>query len=196
MRTIENGRSFALVVIDMGRPFRDIPRIMRVAGEENSRGEAVFVTGRGACEDVIELVKHVAGDVEVRPIEKGSASSTVGNSVTPGHKPTHVLAERLDRYLEQHYHQESLRLRDLCTSFRISSSYVTRLFREHVGMSFRRRLNLHRVKKAKDLLRTTDQTVDCIAKDCGFKNHTRLTEAFYRCEGMPPGQFRRSDSVF
>ncbi len=192
MPTKENGKSFALVVLSMERSFSDIPRILRIASEEHPKSEVVIVTGRGACEDVIELVKDVARDVKVILVENGSASSTVGNLVTHGHKPTHVLAERLDRYLEQHYHQESLRLRDLCTSFRISSSYVTRLFKKHVGMTFRRRLNLHRVKKAKDLLRTTDQTVDCIAKDCGFKNHTRLTEAFYRFEGMPPGQFRRS----
>ena len=54
-------------------------------------------------------------------------------------------------------------------------------------MSFRKRLNLHRIRKAKDLLKTTDQTVACIAKDCGFKNHTRLTEAFYRFEGIAAG---------
>ena len=194
MRTIEDGRNFALVVLRLGRCFLDIPRIMRIAIDEHRCAEAVIVTGRGACEDVIELLKRVAKDVEVLPFDNGSATSTVAGSVILGAKPTHVLAERLDRFLEQHYQQDSLRLSDLCTSFRISSSYVTRIFREHVGMSFRNRLNLHRVTKAKDLLKTTDQTVDCIAKDCGFKNHTRLTEAFYKFEGMPPGQFRRSYS--
>ncbi len=192
MQSKEDGKNFALVVLGLGRSFLDIPRIMRIASEEHSN--AVIVTGRGACEDVIKFVKHIARDVEILPVENGSASSTIGNSFMSGQKPPHVLAERLDRYLEQHYQQDSLRLRDLCTSFRISSSYVTRLFREHVGMSFRKRLNLHRIRKAKDLLKTTDQTVDCIAKDCGFKNHTRLTEAFYRFEGMPPGQFRRDYS--
>ena len=59
-------------------------------------------------------------------------------------------------------------------------------------MSFRKRLNLHRVRRAKDLLKTADQTVDCIAKDFGFKNHARLTKAFYRFKGMPLGQFRRN----
>ena len=152
MRTIEDGKSFALVALGLGRTFLDIPRIMRFANDEHCRVEAVIVTGRGACDEMIELVKHVAKGAGVLPVHNGSATSTVAGC---------------------------------CHA---------RLFREHVGMTFKRRLNLHRLRKAKDLLKTTDQTVDCIAKYCGFKNHTRLTEAFYRFEGMPPGQFRRSNS--
>ena len=192
VRRKNNGEGFSLIMLDMRFLFSDVIDILQVVKERNPENDVMIVTGRGDWEKVVEVIRQVAKDVEVRPVVEAYEGSNLGTLSGHHHGPSHVLAERLDRYLEQHFHQESLRLRDVCVNFRISSSYVTRLFREHVGMSFRKRLNLHRVQKAKYLLRTTDHTVDCIARDCGFRNYSRLTEAFYRFEGMSPGRFRRA----
>lgn len=186
-----NSDSFELIVLDAGMSTEEILEVLQIFRERKSEIDVMIVTGRGDLEEVVEAIRQVAKNVEVTPVVDAYAVSILGKRPERRQAHTHVLAGRLDRYLEQHFHQESLSLNDLCTKFRISSSYVTRLFKEQVGMSFRKRLNLHRVQKAKYLLRTTDLTVDCIANDCGFRNCSRLTEAFYRFEGMPPGRFRR-----
>lgn len=183
--------SFELIVLDAGISTEEILKVLQIFRERKSEIDVMIVTGRGDLEEVVEAIRQVARNVEVTPVVDAYAVSILGKRPDHRQAHTHVLAERLDRYLEQHFHEESLSLKDLCLNFRISSSYVTRVFREHVGMSFRKRLNLHRVQKAKYLLRTTNLTVDCIASDCGFRNCSRLTEAFYRIEGVPPGRFRR-----
>ena len=186
-----NSDSFELIVLDAGMSTEEILEVLQIFKERKSEIDVRIVTGRGDLEEVVEAIRQVARNVEVTPVVDAYADSILGKRPEQRQAHTHVLAERLDRYLGQHFHQKSLSLEDLCLKFQISSSYVTRIFREHVGMSFRKRLNLHRVQKAKNLLRTTDLTVDCIANDCGFRNCSRLTEAFHRFEGMPPGRFRR-----
>ena len=188
----ENDEYFALVMLDVRTAFFDIQRILQVAKEKHSDNEVLFVSGRDVRDKVSQAIRQVGSDVKILPVEDAVSLVVLTKLVEVRQGYTHVLAERLDRYLEKHFQKKSLSLGDLCESFRISPSYITRLFREHVGMSFRKRLNSYRVEKAKYLLRTTDQTVDCIARDVGFSNHARLTEAFHRFEGMPPGRFRRT----
>lgn len=183
---------FALVMLDVRTAFFDIHRVLEVAKANHSDLDVMIVSGHKVRERVADAIRQVETDFEGLSVEDGPPSFALSNVVEERKWHLHVLAERLDRYLENHFQQDTLSLGHLSENFHISTSYITRLFREHVGMSFRRRLNTYRVEKAKFLLRNTNQTVDCIAREVGFKNHARLTEAFYRFEGMPPGRYRRN----
>ena len=46
-----------------------------------------------------------------------------------------------------------------------------------------------RVEQAKQLL-TQDDSISCIALDCGFANQTHLTKVFRRMTGMTPKAYR------
>ncbi len=190
-RLDDDNEYFALVMLDVRTAFFDIQRILQVDQEKHPDYDVLFVVGRDVRDNLNRALRQRAPDVTVIPRKDAASHLALAKLVEARQRYSHVLAERLDRYLETHFQKKSLSLGDLRESFQISSSYITRLFREHVGMSFRKRLNSYRVQKAKHLLKTTDQTVDCIAREVGFRNHARLTEAFYRFEGMPPGRFRR-----
>ena len=187
----DDNEYFALVMLDVRTAFFDIQRILQVDTEKHSDNDVLFVVGRNVRDKVTQALRQGVSEVTVIPTEDATQQLALAELVEVRQRYSHVLAERLDRYLEKHFQKKTLSLGDLRENFQISSSYITRLFREHVGMSFRKRLNSYRVQKAKYLLRTTDQTVDCIANEVGFRNHARLTEALYRFEGMPPGRFRR-----
>lgn len=107
---------------------------------------------------------------------------------------SHVLADRLNQLLQKHHTNPDLRLSDLCATLKISTRYASQMFREHLGASFPQILVKYRVQHAKKLLETSTDPLYTIAEKCGFKNYQRLTEAFKRLEGLPPGKYRKADA--
>lgn len=113
--------------------------------------------------------------------------------VTGLRKRSHsVWASKLDSFLRDRFTNSSLNLSVLCDHFGISSSYATRLFREHIGMSFHKYLSFYRVEEAKRHLADTKDLVYEIADKCGFTNSNHLIRVFLKFTNMSPGQYRKS----
>ena len=103
-----------------------------------------------------------------------------------------VWASKLDGFLRDQFTNPSLKLSVLCDHFGISSSYATRLFREHIGMSFHKYLSFYRVEEAKRHLADTKDLIYEIADKCGFTNSNHLIRVFFKFTNMSPDQYRKS----
>lgn len=75
----------------------------------------------------------------------------------------------------------------------LSASYVSRLLRQNTGMGVVDYIHSARLKKAKELLRNTDMSVDDIALAVGFSSRWTLTRSFKRYEATTPGAFREQN---
>lgn len=103
-----------------------------------------------------------------------------------------VWASKLDGFLRDQFTNSSLNLSVLCDHFGISSSYATRLFREHIGISFHKYLSFYRVEEAKRYLADTKDRVYEIADRCGFTDSNHLIRVFFKFTNMSPDQYRKS----
>ena len=103
---------------------------------------------------------------------------------------TRTLAQRLEAYVKDHAYDPALRIDDLCSHFNISPRYVSKLFREHLGTSFKRSVAEHRVHRAKQLIESGDEPLYSVADKCGFRNYRQLTSTFKKVEGMLPRTYR------
>ena len=115
------------------------------------------------------------------------------HKITGLRKRSHsVWASKLDGFLSDHFTDSSLKLSTLCDHFGISSSYTTRLFREHIGMSFHKYLSFYRIEEAKRHLADTKDLIYEIADKCGFTNSNHLIRVFFQFTNMSPSQYRQS----
>ena len=115
------------------------------------------------------------------------------HKVTGLRKRSHsVWASKLDGFLRDQFTKPSLKLSVLCDHFEISSSYATRLFREHIGMSFHKYLSFYRVEEAKHYLADTKDLIYEIADKCGFTDSNHLIRIFFQFTNMSPRQYRES----
>jgi AraC-like DNA-binding protein len=73
----------------------------------------------------------------------------------------------------------------------LSTSQFARAFRQSTGYPPHRWLLQRRIKRAQDLLLTSDKTLAEIASACGFSNQSHLTRAFGQTVGSSPGLWRR-----
>lgn len=81
---------------------------------------------------------------------------------------------------------------DVCVRFWISSRYVLKLFKNHYGETVRTRLVTYRIRRAKQLIRHTDEPLYLFSERSGFKDYLTLTAALKRVEGVTPRRYRQT----
>jgi AraC family transcriptional regulator len=74
----------------------------------------------------------------------------------------------------------------------LSTSQFARAFKQSTGCPPHRWLLQRRIKRAQDLLLTSDKTLAEIASACGFSDQGHLTRAFGQTVGTSPGLWRRT----
>ncbi len=83
-------------------------------------------------------------------------------------------------------------LRDMAEQEAMSVRTFTRRFREEVGVSPGQWLTQQRVERARQLLESTDLSIDQVARDAGFGTATSLRQHLQSALGVPPSAYRRT----
>ena len=73
----------------------------------------------------------------------------------------------------------------------MSPRHFTRVFTDEVGVSPGRYVERVRVEAARRALETSDETLDIVARRCGFGTAETLRRSFHRGVGVAPDQYRR-----
>ena len=104
---------------------------------------------------------------------------------TPVDSPV-VLARN---YVAMHY-AEPLSVEDIARAAAVSSSYLTRLFRQQMETSPHDYLLRYRITRAKQLLAETELPVGDIAKQVGFTSESNFSYRFSRMCDITPRAYR------
>jgi AraC family transcriptional regulator, arabinose operon regulatory protein len=115
------------------------------------------------------------------------------DSANPG-KAQARLDPRIRRALERIHSAfaEPLTVQSLAAHAGLSASRFAHLFRAQVGGTPQRYLEHHRLARARELLRFTQEPVRDIARQVGFPNPFYFTLRFRRHTGASPRDWRRS----
>jgi len=92
--------------------------------------------------------------------------------------------------VEERYCQEDFSIADLADEFDVSISYMSKLFKQGQNMNFTDYLWMLRLRRAKELLLTTNMTVDEISVAVGYSNTSSFRRKFKAETGISPSQFR------
>jgi YesN/AraC family two-component response regulator len=181
---------FDVTVLDLVMPHLSGMEVLEAIRKEEIRTSVIVLTGYGDVEMSFEAGQMGAQGFLSKSLPLPEFIAAVRKALE-ARLPFHVRAEALDAYLKERASDPALREGELCERFHVSTRYVSRLFREHLGATFPERLAHHRVQRAKQLLETTDEPLYRIADQCGFRDRRRLSEAFRKQEGMTPRQYRK-----
>ncbi len=87
---------------------------------------------------------------------------------------------------------EDLYLGKIAEQFSISPHYLSRLFKDQMGLSFTKHLMQVRFSKANELLKNSSLKVADISKMVGYNNVNSFVRAFRQQEGVSPGSIRKN----
>ncbi|MEU3216502.1 helix-turn-helix domain-containing protein [Streptomyces sp. NPDC006971] len=88
--------------------------------------------------------------------------------------------------------EHPIQLRDMARQESMSVRTFTRRFREEVGVSPVQWLTRQRVERARQLLESTDLSIDQVARDAGFGTATSLRQHLQAVLGVSPSAYRRT----
>lgn len=99
------------------------------------------------------------------------------------------MIQQMKEYIADNY-QKGITLSEMARDFNISISYLSSLFHEETGESFSEYLNLLRLNKAKELLKSTDIKIYQIADRLGFNDAYYFSSWFKKQVGASPTTYR------
>lgn len=102
------------------------------------------------------------------------------------------LAKKIMKYIESNYTRVDLCLMSIAEKFKLSTAYISQVFKEETGKNFSDCLEEIRLAHACRLLRTTDLGVAEIAAQSGYGSDKAFRRAFKRVKGMSPTEFRKT----
>ena len=92
-------------------------------------------------------------------------------------------------YVARHFSEE-ITLTSVAGELHVNTSYLSMLFRQVTGMTFKEHLNRVRVEEAERLLTNTDYAIIEIAIACGYRDQSYFTKVFKKYTGLTPRQYR------
>lgn len=161
----------------------DWPKSARLTSEKESVEAWLSATGSSPPRDRLEL-KHALRrwiDNEYRRQENGG-----GESAQSGDRESTGSAEV---YISEHYARE-LSVTELADRAGLSVNHFIRTFKARTSQTPAQYLLNLRMKKAKQLLFSTDK-IKTIARSVGYKDEHYFSRAFKKTEGMAPAYYMK-----
>ncbi|WP_078551677.1 response regulator transcription factor [Bacillus alkalicellulosilyticus] len=104
------------------------------------------------------------------------------------------LVRRAEQYMNEHYHDKDLSLDMIAETLQVSSVYLSRMIKQDLEISFVTLLTKIRMKKAIQLLNTTNLTINEISEKVGYDTQHYFSTAFKKVMGVSPIQYRKGEA--
>lgn len=130
-------------------------------------------TINGGCEDIISKYEDLIKD----------------NDVSSRLNPTVVRAKR---YIEKYYYKQDLTLDEVASHLNLSTTYLSRLIKGELGVSFSTYLTQTRINKAIHFLNGPSIKMYEIAEQVGYSTQHYFSAAFKKIMGVSPLMYRNN----
>ncbi len=99
---------------------------------------------------------------------------------------------QIKNYLDNNY-TSNKSMDDICRDLYINKYYLTHLFKDAMGVPPLKYMITKRISLAKQLLTTTELTVDEIASKCGYSDTAYFIKVFKKAEGFTPIEYKTNN---
>ncbi len=102
------------------------------------------------------------------------------------------LSDKIRKYIDENHTDPGLGVNSIGYKFDMSPSYCSKIFKKEYGVSITDYILEARMQGARELLISSDQSVDKIAESLGFSSSSVFIRQFKKSCGMTPGSYRRT----
>lgn len=98
--------------------------------------------------------------------------------------------KKVIQFIQKHYH-EDISLNTMADIVNITPNYLSKLFDKEMGTSFTEYLVQFRISKAKDMLMSSDYSINEISEMIGYPNLQHFYKMFKKITGKSPNEYRK-----
>lgn len=100
------------------------------------------------------------------------------------------IIKQAQEYIDQHYMDSEMSLNSAAAQVNLSACHFSAVFSQEAGHTFKEYLTETRIKKAKELLRTTPLKASEICYQVGYNDPHYFSHVFHKSTGLTPTEFR------
>lgn len=97
-------------------------------------------------------------------------------------------------YIQEHFCERNIRNEQLAEICGIGNSYFRAIFKQHFGQSPIEYINIKKIERSKELLRSGLVSISQTANEVGFCNPYYFSRAFKKYTGLSPSDFLKQQS--
>lgn len=105
------------------------------------------------------------------------------------------IANKIEEIIKTNYADQNICTNSLASMLGMSSDYIGRLFRNAKSISIAEYINKVRIEKAKELLESTNKSINEIMDQIGFSNNSYFYILFKKYNGVTPSEYRKRSRV-
>jgi two-component system response regulator YesN len=185
-----------IVILDVVMPGLSGTEVLKLIKARYPDLAVVILTGQGTKRTVIEALKGRADDYVEKPVDIPKTRKIIERLLSSRIQPDDALPGGTDaklhkvmRFLDRNYDRR-VSLKDAAALVSLSPKYLSRLFKETVGIGFNEYRLKARMEKAIQLLETTDYSIGEISFKLGYENPESFARLFSKVVGCAPSEYR------
>lgn len=197
-----------VLITDLKMPFVGGIELSKAVKAELPQTEIIVLTGYDEFDYAREALRAGVFDFLLKPVSSEELRRTMlrlraklengrpaAEESAAGQADEHsdLLVEKIKRYLEANY-SSNITLKSLEETFFFNASYISRVFKQQVGVNYSDYLLNIRIERAKELLRGSGRSIDYISESVGFGNSKYFSRIFKEMTGTQPVQYRKAAS--
>ena len=102
----------------------------------------------------------------------------------------HSLYSKIEKYISENYASVTSD-RKIAKELNYHPYHISRVLKQHSGLTLHKYVVKYRIKTACELLRNTDLSINQISKKVGYENQNQFSNIFSRETGISPTQYRK-----
>lgn len=196
-----------LVVSDIRMPEMDGLKLLEEIRKHKLNTQVIFVSGYTDFEYARQAIRYGCIGYLIKPVnedellqclqkvkdcfpENEREPETAAEEFRELYHSKKVLVQEIIGYIQEHYSEE-LTLQTLAGKFNISENYLSSLVKKKTGKNFSDHLSEARIRNAQILLRTTNASIEEIAKKVGYPDYFYFSKVHKKLTGISPAAYRR-----
>ncbi len=102
-----------------------------------------------------------------------------------------LMIQQVHNYIDQHYMDANLSLNEVASQVNLSPSHFSTVFSQETGQTFKEYLTEARIRRAKELLRSTTLKSFEISYQIGYSDPHYFSYVFHKHTGLSPKEYRQ-----
>jgi YesN/AraC family two-component response regulator len=186
-----------LVILDFRMPGLTGTETLKKIKKITPDASVIILTGYSSKELAIEALRCKSDDFLEKPLDLEKAREIIEKIMRAKITDADLNGigvngkiERVKNFVKKNCHK-SLSLKDASDLVFISPKYLSRIFKQHTGISFSRFRLDSKIEKAKELLVNTEYKINKIAYKMGFQNAESFMRSFKKLAKCTPTEYRQ-----
>ena len=196
LKLLSRPNEIGLVILDIKMPGISGTDILKIVKKRMSGIGVIMLTAFSSKETAVESLRGKADEYFEKPFELAKLKESIekilerkknGNETSSSEINQKI--SRIKRFIENNY-TKKIGLKEASELVGFSSKYLSRVFKMTAGIGFKKYELKVKIKKAKEFLRKTGNTIGQVSDKLGFANPESFMRIFKKHTGKTPSFFR------